>query len=210
MIFREGERSDFIFGSYQNGGVQDVQSYQGNLSSYLFTLNPEIHYYTTDRGDGDSKYFWFNTISNDRFGKRKGLGFGGNEDKKNFKLWIDEDLDHSTVYNGKDNTYGFGHLATFNTDKLHIKRLEFWGLGHQFDLDNHKKYWDEREIEIMKRRKVDKKELLGQNADLFFGIYMFIKKKRLSIEDKFMERSKSQRKKKRRVRNDFRSIYKAI
>ena len=161
MLFREGERQDYIFGSYQNGGVQDVQSYQGNLSGYLFTLHPEIHYYTTDMGDDDNKYFWFNTIDNEKFGKRKGLGFGGNEDKKNFKLWIDGDLDHSTVYNGKDNTYGFGHVATFNTEKLHIKRLEFWGLGHQFDLDNHKKYWDEREIEIMKRRKVDKKELLG-------------------------------------------------
>lgn len=30
---------------------------------------------------------------------------------KNFKLWIDEYIDNSTVYNGSDSTYGYGPLA---------------------------------------------------------------------------------------------------
>lgn len=51
---------------------------------------------------------------------RKGLGFGGSNDLKNFKLWIDEDLDKSTVQNGYDMTYGYGSLAGPTTEKLRI------------------------------------------------------------------------------------------
>lgn len=42
-------------------------------------------------------------LNNSQDGKsRKGLGFGGNKDKEHFKLWIDQDIDKSTVYNGID------------------------------------------------------------------------------------------------------------
>ena len=33
---------------------------------------------------------------------RRGIGFGGNSHKQNFKLWIDQDVDKSTVFNGPD------------------------------------------------------------------------------------------------------------
>ena len=62
-------------------------------------------------------------------------------------MWIDEDIDYSSVYNGKDNTYGFGNLATYGTEKLNIKRLEFWGLGHDYNIEDQKNYWKEREVE---------------------------------------------------------------
>ncbi len=39
---------------------------------------------------------------------------------QNFKLWIDENVDNSTVYNGHDMTYGSGYLAGPATEKLRI------------------------------------------------------------------------------------------
>ena len=52
---------------------------------------------------------------------RKGIGFGGNREKlNNFKLWLDEDLDKSKVYNGYDMTYGYGPLAGQLTENLKI------------------------------------------------------------------------------------------
>ena len=48
---------------------------------------------------------------------------------QNFKLWLDEDLDKSKVFNGNDATYGYGALAGSGTSNLSIKRMEIWGLG---------------------------------------------------------------------------------
>ena len=89
----------------------------------MFTIHPQIRYFTTDKGEAGTKYFYMNTISNERFNKRKGFGFGGDEDKKNFKLWIDEDMDKSSIYSGKDSTYGFGMLASPGTERLNIRRM---------------------------------------------------------------------------------------
>jgi len=100
-------------------------------------------------GDGDNKYFWLNTISNERFNKRRGLGFGGDTDKKNFKLWIDEDIDKSSCHNGKDSTYGFGNLVSYGTQTLNIRRMEIWGVGHKYNLEDQHKYWKEREEEYV-------------------------------------------------------------
>jgi hypothetical protein len=101
-------------------------------------LHPTINFFTTDKGEGGSKYFYLNTIQNERFNKRRGIGFGGNEDHKQFKLWIDEDIDRSTCFNGRDLTYGFGTLAGPGTEKLNIRKLEFWGLGHKYNYEDQK------------------------------------------------------------------------
>lgn len=52
--------------------------------------------------------------------RRKGIGFGGDKDLKNYKLWIDEDLDKSTTYNGYDATYGYGPLTGQLNEILNI------------------------------------------------------------------------------------------
>ena len=67
---------------------------------------------------------------------RKGIGFGGDKYKENFKLWIDENLDKSKVHNGNDPTYGFGTLASIATSTLDIRKIEIWGLGTSHDLVN--------------------------------------------------------------------------
>lgn len=52
---------------------------------------------------------------------------------------------------------------------------------------------------IMKRRKVDKKEFIESNADLFFGICESIQKKHFNIEDKSLVKSKKKKKKKKNI-----------
>ena len=44
---------------------------------------------TTDRGDGGQNYFLINSADEKFSKKRKGIGFGGNDERENFKLWID-------------------------------------------------------------------------------------------------------------------------
>lgn len=78
---------------------------------------------TTDKGENGHFYFYINTIDEKLSKIRKGIGFGGDKYKENFKLWIDEDLDKSKVHNGNDATYGYGSLASFATETLNIRRL---------------------------------------------------------------------------------------
>ena len=66
---------------------------------------------TTANGAGGQNYFMISSGDSLITKHRKGIGFGGNIELKNFKLWIDEDMDKSTVYNGYDQTYGYGALA---------------------------------------------------------------------------------------------------
>lgn len=56
-------------------------------------------------------------------------------------MWIDQDLDKSTVFNGNDPTYGFGNMANPMSDKLSITKMEIWGLGSNFDLEKQAQYW---------------------------------------------------------------------
>ncbi len=44
-------------------------------------------------------------------------------------------------------TYGYGNLASPGTEVINIKRIEIWGLGHKYNLEDQKNYWLEREEE---------------------------------------------------------------
>jgi hypothetical protein len=57
-------------------------------------------------GHGGSNYFFISTGNEIITKHKKGIGFGGNSELANFKLWIDENMDKSAVFNGYDNTYG--------------------------------------------------------------------------------------------------------
>jgi hypothetical protein len=82
-----------------------------------------IRFMTTDRGDGGNNYFLLNGLDEKVTKRRKGIGFGGTKEFSNFKLWIDEDMDKSKVFNGNDHTYGYGALAGPGTANLNIVRL---------------------------------------------------------------------------------------
>ena len=102
----------------------------------MFSIEPKIRFMTTDKGDGGQHYFYINNIDEKLSKRRRGFGFGGNKNKENFKLWLDEDLERSTVFNGNDPTYGFGTLASSATDVLSIRKLEIWGLGDQHNIND--------------------------------------------------------------------------
>lgn len=78
---------------------------------------------TTDKGDNGSHFFFINTIDEKVSKRRRGIGFGGDANKKNCKLWIDQDLDKSSVFNGNDVTYGYGTLANPMSTNLSIRKM---------------------------------------------------------------------------------------
>jgi hypothetical protein len=89
LLFRKGEKNYYVLGAYQNGPIRNVLTYQGDVTGFLFAVHPTLKLFTTDKGDGGNHYFYINSIPEEKSKKRKGFGFGGNHDKKNFKLWID-------------------------------------------------------------------------------------------------------------------------
>lgn len=50
-------------------------------------------------------------------------------------------MDKSKVFNGNDQTYGYGALASPGTTLLNIKRMEIWGLGSKENLNDQEEYW---------------------------------------------------------------------
>lgn len=78
---------------------------------------------TTDNGDQASNYYFINTMDEKLGNMKRGIGFGGDKNKNECKLWIDQNLDKSTVFNGFDPTYGFGTLANPMSTKLSIQRM---------------------------------------------------------------------------------------
>lgn len=107
----------------------------------MFSIEPTIRFMTTDKGHNANHYFFINTIDEKVSKRRRGIGFGGDFGKQNCKLWIDQDLDKSTVFNGDDPTYGFGQLANPLSTALAIRKMEIWGLGTKFDLEKQALYW---------------------------------------------------------------------
>ena len=56
------EREHFIFGSFQNGPIRDTNIIQGDLTGFMFSINPKIRFMSTDKGEGGSNYFFINNI----------------------------------------------------------------------------------------------------------------------------------------------------
>ena len=77
LLFRDGQKQNYIFGTYQNGPVKNLNVYQGDLTAFMFTIEPYIRFMTTDRGDGGQNYFLINSADEKVTKKRKGIGFGG-------------------------------------------------------------------------------------------------------------------------------------
>lgn len=51
--------------------------YQGDLTGFMFTIEPNIRFMTTDRGSGGQNYFLINGADEKITRRRKGVGFGG-------------------------------------------------------------------------------------------------------------------------------------
>lgn len=143
----QGKGQIYRFGSYQSGPILDVNTFQGDVRGFLFQTEPTMKLMATDKGSGGTRYFLINSLDEKSTKLRKGIGFGGNAFKENFKLWIDQDLDKSTVFNGNDDTYGFGSLVSASITQLNITKMEIWALGTPADLQNLFDYWESRSSE---------------------------------------------------------------
>ena len=69
-------------------------------------MKPEFRTHNSYRGDGETNYCYMNTkkIKNSDF--KYGLGFGGNNDMKKFRIWIDGyDMFKNSYVNDKDMTF---------------------------------------------------------------------------------------------------------
>lgn len=147
LLAQSVDNQTYKFGSFQTGPIKDIIGYQGDLRGFMFSIDPTIRFMTTDKGENGNHYFFINNIDQKVSKKTKGLGFGGDYAKENCKLWIDQDLDKSTVFNGNDKTYGYGLLANPMSQNLNITKMEIWGLGNNFDLQKQAQYWGDREDE---------------------------------------------------------------
>lgn len=50
FLFRKGEKTYYVFGSYQNGPIRNVLTYQGDVTGFMFSIHPTIKFFTTDKG----------------------------------------------------------------------------------------------------------------------------------------------------------------
>ena len=64
MLLAESVNNKLVykFGSYQMGPIRDVVAYQGDLRGFLFSIEPNIRFMTTDKGEQANHYFFINTI----------------------------------------------------------------------------------------------------------------------------------------------------
>lgn len=58
----KGEKETYVFGTYQNGPIKNVLTYQGDVTGFLFTIHPQIRFFTTDKGDNGNHYYYINSI----------------------------------------------------------------------------------------------------------------------------------------------------
>ncbi len=70
--FSEGQRQSYIFGTYQNGPVKDVNNFQGDITGFLFSIEPNVRFMTTDRGDGGRNFYLINSADEKISKRRKG------------------------------------------------------------------------------------------------------------------------------------------
>lgn len=61
FYFSEGQRERYVFGTYQNGPIKDFNKFQGDLTGFMFSIEPNVRFMTTDRGEGGKNYFLVNS-----------------------------------------------------------------------------------------------------------------------------------------------------
>ncbi len=63
------------------------------------------------------------------------MGFGGDDDFKKYRLWIDKEITEKSYVNCSDQTYGRGNLIPQSVETIiDIKVMEIWGVGSEENL----------------------------------------------------------------------------
>lgn len=122
----------FIFGAFQNIPWIESNEFQGNENNYIFSIEPKYQNYHSV----EKKHYSFLT--------NKGIGFGGNEQKNKFRIWIDSEILLKSYVSNEGEGFQDGFLldAPFcNQNKIMIQQIEVWG----FSYNNSDKIWDKLE-----------------------------------------------------------------
>lgn len=123
-----------MFGAYNNGGWEDYLGYQGDNECFLFQLKQNPQAFFTFQGEGQQNYLYFNTkkIVNSKY--RQGIGFGGDADYKDFRIWVDSEVMSNSYSYENNKTYGKGNLTLGPDNPLPINQIQVFGLGSEQDL----------------------------------------------------------------------------
>lgn len=114
---KKGE--SYIFGGYTNTTWNEQLGYQGDSDSFLFSLSPKYKPLFTQKGEKGKNYIYLNSkkIQNSKY--KQGLGFGG-EDFRNFRIWIDDEIESESYSTAEDNTYETGFLVNPSIRKFNV------------------------------------------------------------------------------------------
>lgn len=62
LIVESSDKEVYRFGSFQTGPIRDIVGYQGDLRGFMFSIEPNIRFMTTDKGENANHYYFINTI----------------------------------------------------------------------------------------------------------------------------------------------------
>lgn len=165
--------TQMVFGVYHTAPWKDNFGYQGDGTDFLFSLFPKFKQFFTYQGKGATNFAYFNTKFVEKSQYPVGMGFGGSNDYKQFRIWIDDAIEEKSYVSPEDDTFAIGFLLNQNS-KLCITAIEIWGLGTEEHLQKQINYRVEQQKELERMRKVDKKALFDNqfNQEMFFGKLM--------------------------------------
>ncbi|EGR28108.1 tld family protein, putative [Ichthyophthirius multifiliis] len=149
-----------IIGAFQKNQWNNQLGYQGDSQNFLFTLHPKFQCFYPYEGQGGTFYSYMNNKEINKSKYQVGMGFGGDDNFKKYRLWIDKEITEKSYVNCFDLTYGGGNLLPKSSEtKLDIKIMEIWGIGSEENLIFQQEYRENERRELERMRKVDKKAM---------------------------------------------------
>lgn len=122
--FYELKNQKGIIGAYIPTNIKEVVGFSGNYNCYLFQLYPKVKFFSQNQSKMQENYIHFNLK-----GDIPGLGFGYNEEKEKFRLWIDKNIENSYCIS-KDGTYQQGCLTVKCDIHINIETVEVFSLAN--------------------------------------------------------------------------------
>lgn len=113
----DGKSHKGLIGAYVASPWKDEIGYWGDNNVFIFSLLPRIRFLYAYKGNGANNFVYLNTkkIQNSKY--KAGLGFGGT-DFKDFRIWLDDDIQQKSYTNFNDETF-----PTFNLNEGYEENL---------------------------------------------------------------------------------------
>eukprot|EP00941_MAST-03F_sp_MAST-3F-sp1_P004286 g4286.t1 len=164
------DTSGFQFGAFADNGDEgwrEENVFYGLPNSFLYAVAPKFRIFRSSRSALAGSNFMY--LNSQGFSLPHGMGFGGEIEGKEFRLWIPEDFDGCRALSF-DDTYERGNLAS-SEHGFTIDTIECWGLGGNKALQGREELRAANQSMRNRILKVDKKALIGTDFDreMFFG-----------------------------------------